>query len=275
MLNSMTGFGTKATQVKPVGKVNVELRSSNHKFLEIVFHLPEGLMSLEGRMKKEIESRVKRGRITCGVSVSGPKNTALYINKALVKKYLSALNGLQRQCRISGKVSLDTLMNLPGVLSLDDSLSATENLWPRLKPLLAGALDDLSSMRRKEGKALQQILKKRQEQLKKSLDFIRMRFKAANKEKLKSMQSDEERTTFLKETDITEEIDRLAFHLASFKAKLSRNGPVGKELDFIAQEMQREANTLGAKTFDAAISGRVVQVKSQIEKIREQVQNIE
>jgi uncharacterized protein (TIGR00255 family) len=95
------------------------------------------------------------------------------------------------------------------------------------------------------------------------------------KEKLGAITTDEERNSFLKETDISEEVERLAFHIRNFKHKLSKNGPAGKELDFIAQEMQREANTLAAKTFDTVISSRVVQIKSQIEKIREQAQNIE
>jgi uncharacterized protein (TIGR00255 family) len=130
-------------------------------------------------------------------------------------------------------------------------------------------------MRHKEGRALFGFLKNRAEALRVNLVIIKIKFKKAIKEKLKYLDTEEERSNFLKDSDITEEIERLAFHIRNFNHKLSKNGPIGKELDFIAQEMQREANTLAAKTFEATISARVVQMKSQIEKIREQVQNIE
>ena len=119
------------------------------------------------------------------------------------------------------------------------------------------------------------FLKSRAEILKKDLDMVKARFKKAVKDKLARINNDEERIGFIKEADITEEIERLAFHIGNFKSKLSKYGPIGKELDFVAQEMQREANTMGAKSCDAAISSTVVQIKSQIEKIREQAQNIE
>jgi uncharacterized protein (TIGR00255 family) len=133
----------------------------------------------------------------------------------------------------------------------------------------------LLKMRQKEGRAIYGYLKNRADSLKYNLSAIKSRFKKAIEEKLKQIHTNEERSGFLKDTDITEEIERLAFHIHSFKNKLVKSGSVGKELDFIAQEMQREANTLAAKSFLAAISGRVVQMKSQIEKIREQIQNIE
>jgi len=119
------------------------------------------------------------------------------------------------------------------------------------------------------------LLNKRSALLKKDLVFIKHRFGVAVKNKLKKIQADEERVAFLKGADVTEETDRLYFHINNLQHKIIQGGPVGKELDFISQEMQREANTLAAKSFDLIISGRAVEMKSQIEKIREQVQNIE
>ncbi|MBU1091004.1 MAG: DUF1732 domain-containing protein, partial [Candidatus Omnitrophica bacterium] len=129
--------------------------------------------------------------------------------------------------------------------------------------------------RQKEGRAIGGYLRKRVEIQNQSLEAIKARFKKVIKEKLKLINLDEERASFLKDADITEEIERLGFHIKNFKNKLAKSGPIGKELDFIAQEMQREANTLGAKSIDTKISARAILIKSQIEKIREQVQNIE
>jgi uncharacterized protein (TIGR00255 family) len=274
MIHSMTGFGSKEAIVKPFGKICVELRSSNHKFLEAVFHLPVGFLSIEDKIKKVIEAKVKRGRITCVVTVLGGATPGVLINKALLKDYMLALQCVKEQCRIKDEISVDALINLPGILSLGESKVRKASIWPKLKVLVGQALDDLVRMRQKEGRALFGFLKNRADILRVNLGAIKIRFKKAVKQRLASINTDEERSSFLKEADIAEEIERLSFHIRNFQNKLKKNGPVGKELDFIAQEMQREANTLGAKSFDVAISAKVVQIKSQVEKIREQAQNI-
>ncbi len=275
MIRSMTGFGSSESVVAPFGKICVELRSSNHKFCDILFHLPNGFLSLEDKLKKEIEAEIKRGRTLCVVTFIGSRASGVLINKALLKKYIGALGEIIKQSGIKNGVSADTLINLPGVLVLEENKLPALSLWPRLKPLVKKALDDLVKMRQKEGAALTSHLKNMAEKLRIDLDTIRKRFKEAISERVKVMETNEERVAFLKSNDITEEVERLAFHLRNFKSKLSKNEPVGKELDFIAQEMQREANTMGAKSFDVIVSARVVQMKSCIEKIREQVQNIE
>jgi len=275
MIQSMTGFGSREVEVVGVGKICVELRGTNHKFLETVLHLPEGLLSLEERVKKDIESKIKRGRITCAVNISGRKGASVFINKPLLKNYFTQLKNLKKQLRLKEEIKIDTLIHLPGVLSLEETKILAGSVWPHLKVIVHQALSELLKMRQKEGRATHEFLKRRSEMLKADLNLIKSGFKKALKEKLGFIATDEERSVFLKETDITEEIERLEFHIGNFKNKLSAAGPVGKELDFIAQEMQREANTLAAKTFDAAISSRAIQMKSQVEKIREQVQNIE
>jgi uncharacterized protein (TIGR00255 family) len=262
-------------KVSPFGQISVELRSSNHKFLEIVFHLPEGFLSLEDRLKREIEAKIKRGRITCVINIIGGEASNVFINKGLLKNYISVLKNIKKQHRFKDEVSIDTLIHLPGILSLGQNCISKASIWPRLKILVNRAVDDLVKMRQKEGRDTFRVLKNRAEMLKTNLGIIKTRFKKAIKEKLSAINTDEERASFLKDSDITEEVERLAFHIRNFKSKLFKNGPIGKELDFIAQEMQREANTMAAKSFNVAISARVVQVKSQIEKIREQVQNIE
>jgi uncharacterized protein (TIGR00255 family) len=271
----MTGFGAKEAMITNLGKMRLELRSSNHKFLEVVFHLPGVLISLEDKIKKEIEAKIKRGRLTCVITLMAGQTSSVFINKALLKNYILTLKNIKKQFQLKDEISINTLVQLPGVLSLGENKINKMGVWPCLKILVNQTLSGLLKMRQKEGRALFVFLKKRAELLKAKLNMVKMRFKKAIKEKLAKLSTDEERVSFLKETDITEEIERLTFHIRNFQNKLFKSGPLGKELDFIAQEMQREANTMAAKSFDTVISSWVVGIKSQIEKIREQVQNIE
>jgi uncharacterized protein (TIGR00255 family) len=275
IINSMTGFGCQETEIISLGRISVELRCTNHKFLETVFHLPEGLLSLEDKLKKEIEGGVKRGRIYCAINIKGQLAQGIFVNRKLLKNYLRELNSIKKEFKINDGLSLDSLIRLPGILSLKEDKPVGAHIWEKLQPILSQALTNLLSARHKEGQALAILLKKRSALLKNDLAFIKRRFVVAVKNKLKNIQAEEERVAFLKGADVTEETDRLHFHINNFQHKLAQGGAVGKELDFITQEMQREANTLAAKSFDLIISGRAVEMKSQIEKIREQVQNIE
>ncbi|MDD3086973.1 MAG: YicC family protein [Candidatus Omnitrophica bacterium] len=274
MIRSMTGFGSSEISLG-AHKVSVELRSTNHKFLETSLHLPEGSLSLEEKIKKIIEGQIKRGRVTCSVNISGKKFGNAFINKQLLKRYLDKINKAKKELGLFDSISLDTLINLPGVLTLEEEKISAESLWPRLKIALSIAVHNLSRARKKEGAALQGYLKRQAGELRGRLSEIKRILKGSLRSRLKGFNSDEERASFLKDTDTTEEIDRLGFHIGNFKSKINSSGAIGKELDFIAQEMQREANTLAAKTFDVAVSAQVLKVKSLIEKIREQVQNIE
>lgn len=275
MLNSMTGFGSAEKIIASLGKASVELRSANHKYLDIAFHLPEGFLALEERIKKELESKVKRGRVVCAVNIGGKEAQKVFINKALLKSYLGALVVIRQQMGIKDGVSLETLVHLPGVMSLEQNKISKDNIWPQLKILLKQALERMVRTRQKEGAALARYLKNRNLGVKSNLAALKARFTKVIKRKAAAIKAEEERAAFLKSADISEEMERLAFHIRNFNSKLFKNGPVGKELDFVAQEMQREANTIAAKSCDVLISGRVVNIKSQIEKIREQVQNIE
>jgi len=274
-MKSMTGFASKEVAIAPFGKCFLEIRSTNHKFLETVFHLPVGFLSLEDKIKKAIEAKIKRGRVVCVMNILGSPANKIFVDKRLLRNYISTLRNIRERARIKEEIRLDTLINLPGVLSLGEDRRSKAKIWPRLKTLLHKTLNDLVSMRQKEGQALYIYLKKSAQALEISLGIIKTKFKKLIKDKIAEFKTPEECTSFLKDTDITEEIERLAFHIRNFKNKLSKAGPIGKELDFIAQEMQREANTMGAKSCDALVSSRVVQMKSQIEKIREQLQNIE
>lgn len=275
MLKSMTGFGSKEGVIPSGGKFSVELRSINHKFLEVVLHAPEGFISLEDKIKKEIEAKIRRGRVTCAINIIGGTRRQVCINEELLKKYIHTLKRIEGQLHIKERPSIDTLINLPGVLSLSEENISAMAIWPKLKTLLNQAVEDLLRARKKEGSALESHLRAEVKSLTTGVKAIQVRFKKAIKEKSAKLATDEERNAFLKNSDITEELKRLFFHALNLKNKLSQSTPIGKELDFIAQEMQREANTLAAKSCDTLISSKIVSIKSQIEKIREQVQNIE
>ena len=274
MIQSMTGFGRSEKKIDLFGQVSVEIRSINHKFLETVIHVPEGFLSLEDKIKKEIESRVQRGRITCVVTMYDGTSRDVIINEQLLKKYLFSIKTISGKYHVAGDVNINNLINLPGVLSLTEKKQPVMRVWPQLRTLVTKAVSDLIVMRQKEGQAIVKFLQERNEQLASDIAMVKDRFVKVVKQKAARFPTDAERTAFLKESDINEEIERLEYHIHNFKSKLSGSGPVGKELDFISQEMQREANTMGAKSCDALISGRVVQVKSIIEKTREQLQNI-
>jgi len=273
--NSMTGFGSYEAEIGSFGRISAELRCTNHKFSEIVFHLPEGLLSLEDKLKKEIEGKIKRGRIYCAINIKGQLAQGIFVNRKLLKNYLHEFSSIKKEFKITDGLTLDSLIRLPGILSLKGDQPVGAHIWERLKPVFSQALTNLLMARQKEGKALAILLNKRSALLKKDLVFIKRRFVVAVRNKLKKIQAEDERLAFLKGADVAEEIDRLHFHINNLQHKIAQGGAIGKELDFITQEMQREANTLAAKSFDLIISGRAVEMKSQIEKIREQVQNIE
>ena len=274
-LMSMTGFGRNQAEILPLGLVCLELKSINHKALEVLIHLPDGFSSLEARMKKEIEAKLKRGRVTCEMTISGGQAKRVFVNRELLREYFTSFKQIGRQFKIKDEVTVDALIHLPGVFSLVENRIDAQDIWPGLKRAVNRALDELVATRKKEGSALCAYLQAHIKQLSANLDLVKKRFDHAINERLKKITLDEERANFLKDTDITEEIERLAFHSKNLSNKLLTRGPVGKELDFIAQEMQREANTMSAQSFDMIISEKVIQIKSLVEKTREQLQNIE
>ncbi len=160
MIQSMTGFGSYELMIPGLGKVSVELRSTNHKFLETVLHLPDGSLALEDKIKKTIEAKVKRGRVACNVNLNGRRAGNVFINKALLKKYLAKIGGIKKEFGIEDRLNINTLIHLPGVLALEEEKVSPESVWPKLKIAMEEAINKLVSTRLKEGKALQGYLKK-------------------------------------------------------------------------------------------------------------------
>lgn len=274
MIKSMTGFSRARGLISPWGRVSLEIRSTNHRFLDIVLHLPEGFLHLEQKLKDELAKRIRRGHIICKLEINPHKIKKPVLNKHLIEEYYLSLKQVSRRLNLSQDIDINTLASLPGIWSMQSHVALYPG-WSKIKPLVKKALDRLIQVRQQEGRAMFKDVGMRSQRLGKMLKIIKARFKKVIQQRLRLYNTEEEKNGFLRSSDISEEIVRLSFHLKNFIHRLNNKKSVGKELDFILQEMQREANTIGAKSIDVVISNKVIGMKSEIEKIREQVQNVE
>ena len=275
MVKSMTGFGNAGVVDLKIGKINLEIKSFNHRFLEIILNLPPGLMSLEDKLKREVARKVKRGRIVASFSFSNQSGLPTAINKDVIKDYFQALEKLRKELLIRDQLNLDALLRLPGVLSQQTNFKTSKKAKDLIRKLLLTAVNRLELDRRKAGRAIYHDLRKRNAKLMSRLNLIKMRARKVISAKASSLGSPEEKIAFLKSADVSEELTLLKFHINNFYLNLNKGIPVGKKLDFITQEMQREVNTLAAKSFDAKVLSHAIEMKTQIEKVREQLQNVE
>jgi uncharacterized protein (TIGR00255 family) len=273
MIVSMTGFGQSQAEKKGERFI-VTIKSLNHRYCETQFHLPPAFEHLEGDFRARILKKIKRGRLTVSVTHINEAVEDIVLNEKLVDKYYKVLEGLGRRLKLADHISVSSLVALPGVLSY-----RKEDLRFREKEaLLTGALNEalgsLVEMKRREGAALRKDLERCVRAIGTKMQAIKRRVHDVIEANRKAM-SPEALESFLRGTDVGEEMTRIDFHLSSFQKHIRMNGPKGKILDFIAQELQREINTLGAKVQEKHVAYEVVMIKDQIEKIREQVQNVE
>ena len=287
----MTGYG-RGTATFEGRQIAVELSSVNRKQAEISLSLPRALMELEPRMRDEINAHISRGRLTVAVGLhakGGTKSGA--INVAAAKSYRDQLEGLRRSLKLGGEITLDQVLRGPGVLDSENVEIETETAWPALKKALKAALEQFVKMRQSEGESLAVDLRKRVLAIQKNVKTVGVLapkvmehhrgtlLDRAAKAGLEIESSDErllkEIVFFADRSDISEELTRLRSHLDQFFAQLGKDEPVGRTLDFLLQEMFRETNTIGNKANFLAISQIVVGMKTELEKLREQVQNIE
>jgi uncharacterized protein (TIGR00255 family) len=288
----MTGYGRG--EVDHGGaKLSVELNSVNRKQSDIVVNLPRDLAELEPRIRQTINEKISRGRMNVLVTLQESTNEArkLALDTSLARSYHEAMLTLQKELSAPGEITIGTILQAPGVMrSPEHSIDARE-AWPILQQALAAALVELIKMREREGKHLAKDLIHRLKVLRKEIKEIRAlypevvkRYRGALIERIEkaglNLPVDDERllkeiSFFADRSDISEELTRLESHLAQFAHHLRKNEPVGRTLEFITQEIFRELNTLGAKSNDATISQHVVACKSELEKIREQIQNLE
>jgi uncharacterized protein (TIGR00255 family) len=289
----MTGYG-RGDAAKDGFKFTVELNSINRKQSDISINLPKELVELEPRIRDEINAHLSRGRINVVVAFHRSNAKAeeqVELDVALAKAYQRAILKLQKDMKLSGPLTLDTILRAPGVLKLAEATMDAESVWSHIEAALRKAISGLVKMREKEGKFLANDLLQRLAILEAGLELIRKtapeivtryreQLRARIKEAGLDVPLDDERLVkevvfFADRCDITEEITRLSSHLNQFRDCLKSDEPVGRTLDFLAQEMGREINTIGSKANAAEISQQVVQMKAELEKIREQIQNIE
>jgi uncharacterized protein (TIGR00255 family) len=288
----MTGYGR--AEVDHAGrKFSVELNSVNRKQSDIVINLPRDLAELEPRIRQTINEKISRGRTNATIALhsspDGARNLAL--DTELARSYHEAMRALQKDLNAPGEITISTILQAPGVMRLPEQALNAEEAWPAIDRALRGALSDLIKMREREGKHLAKDLIHRLKAIRRKLKEIHAfhpdvvkRYRAVLLDRIQKaglpIASDDERllkeiSFFADRADVSEELTRLESHLAQFAHHLRSKEPVGRTLEFITQEMFRELNTLGAKANDAAISQRVIACKAELEKIREQSQNLE
>jgi uncharacterized protein (TIGR00255 family) len=265
----------------------------NRKQSDITISLPRDLTELEPRIRQTINENISRGRTNVLVCVHNLLNAprALALDSELARSYHDAMLALQKELSAPGEITIGTILQAPGVMRTPEETIKAHEVWPSVERALRAALAELIKMREREGKHLAKDLIHRLKAVRKKLKEIRAlhpdvvkKYRAALLDRIQKaglpVPSDDERivkeiTFFADRADISEELTRLESHLAQFAHHLRKNEPVGRTLEFITQEIFRELNTLGAKANDAVISQRVVACKAELEKIREQIQNLE
>ena len=290
----MTGYG-RGESVQDGFKSTVELSSVNRKQAEIAVNLPRELELLEAQIRDTINLQIARGRLTARVTFhagAGRLSARMHLNTALAKAYAAELAKLAKQLKLAGPVTLDQIVRAPGVFQTDEELAGEENFWPAVSKALKPALAALIKMREREGAHLAdaladhiEIMRAAVERVQKQAPLSQERYRQQLVERIKAAgldtpAADDERLLkevvyFADRSDITEELTRLQSHFKQFADCLKSKEPVGRTLDFLAQEMNREINTIGSKANDALISREVVTLKAELEKFREQAMNVE
>jgi uncharacterized protein (TIGR00255 family) len=288
----MTGFGSATIPNKSGAEVHIEIASYNKKQLDIRISLPHELMEFEPRIRKEASKKIFRGSVNIKVETSpspSELNSFFDINKELAAAYIKSAKKLQKKFKLDGNININEVLSVPGILKEPD----TTGFIPE-KPLLMAlnkALDKIVSMRKDEGKELKKDISTRLKTLKELLKKIKPvteKIPSVQKERLLNnlknadlnIDSDDERVMkeiviFTDRSDVSEEITRIESHFVQFDALIKKNEPVGRAMEFMIQELQREINTLGTKAAHTEISPLVVNFKTELEKIREQIQNVE
>ena len=293
MMQSMTGHG-RGTAQEEGHRITVECASVNRKGMEIAIALPKPLTTLEPKVREEVQRAIRRGRVNVTIVFESPGKGSEpgVIDKVAARRVLRELQSLRDELSLPGEISLELLLRSPGVLRITlEEVPDAEELWPTVKLALAHALERMGVMRQKEGVHLVSDLLKRLRLLESAAKAIRTRVPAVLrqrrdhlKERLEELGSPipagdpalaRELALMAERSDITEELTRLESHFMQCREALAGTEPAGRTLDYLAQEMFREFNTLGNKAGDAVISRRVVQSKAELDRIREQVANLE
>lgn len=292
MIKSMTGFG-RERRVIDGREIIVEIRSVNHRFYEFSARTPRAYGYLDEKLKAFMHDSISRGKVEVSVSIYNQEgvNANIEINKELAKGYLSALRDSSDELALEDDLKLSNIMRLPDIFTVVKVIDDEEKIWTQVREAASAALERFVEMRRIEGEKMYEDISSRLEYLEKTAGQIEVQsplVEEAYRKKLYDKISevvgdrniDEQRilteaAIFADKIAVDEETVRLRSHISQFRALIESSEPVGRKLDFLVQEMNREVNTTGSKAQNLLITQMVVNMKAEIEKIREQIQNIE
>ena len=288
----MTGFG-RAKYEKDKREYEVEIKSVNHRYQDIIIKLPRNISYLEEKIKKEITANVTRGKVDVFVTFNNysTEGKKIHINQELANIYIKELKQLAMQEQIKDDIPVTEISKFPDVLVIQNEEEASELLWGELKICLTQALSNFMQMRANEGEKMKQDLQRRVDMISEKIEKISeystglveeyvVKLETRVKELLKTDIVDQTRLAqeiviYADKCSVEEELTRWRSHIAQFTALLEKDTPIGKQLDFIIQEMNRETNTIGSKSGCISITNLVIEIKTILEDMREQIQNIE
>jgi len=288
----MTGFGQGSFEGTDF-KVSLDIRTVNNRYLDTHLRLPQELSNLESRLKKQVQEALKRGRVDINISVTQTRPVSMELNRALIRGYLESVNIVREEFGLTGELDINGLIRLPGVFQNQAGASQTdESVAKGVQAALSQALNALQQMRSVEGKELATELNSRLNIIEAQIPTIEANasqlpaiYRERLEKRIKDLMSErgavdearlaQEIAYLAERSDITEELARLRSHVSQFGELISKGGEVGKKLDFILQEMNREANTILSKSNNISIGDAAIIIKTEVEKLREQVQNVE
>ena len=293
MIKSMTGFAQLVFSDKDL-QITLAVRTYNNRFLDMNVRLSNAFYPLEDRIKTYIASRILRGRVEISIQLASQeklRNENIALNWPLARAYFGLLTELKETFKISGPVELADLLSFKDVVLYQEAAIPEEALWRKLAPPLKKVFDSLQKMRTDEGKNLGEDLQRRLKTIQKETHRVSQRvplvveaYQSRLKDRLQKLAKGvdvdparvaQEVVVMADRSDVSEELVRLGSHVKLFNALFKEDQPVGKKMEFLLQEMNREVNTIGSKSMDSEISHLVVSIKAELEKLREQVQNIE
>ncbi|MEJ2108525.1 MAG: YicC family protein [Acidobacteriota bacterium] len=293
MILSMTGYGTGSAQKDDIA-VSVEIRTVNHRFLDLHTRISREFLFLEGEIQKLVRKALDRGRVELNVSVQHTGPTVFSVNDSLAKGYLDAADKLRESFNIEGSLDMKTVLSLPGILQNQDTLPDMKDTLSELtRASVESALEGVLKMRIQEGKTLLEDMSQHLGEIKQGTERIEALSQSAAAEVLEKLQERisqllpqgtaiidpqrlaQEAALLADKSDISEEIIRLKSHIDQYRSLMDSNEKAGKKLDFLLQELYREANTILSKSGDLEVANFAIGIKAQIEKLREQVQNVE
>lgn len=292
MIKSMTGFGRCEVQ-EAERKITVEMKSVNHRYLDVAIKMPKKLNFFEAAIRNELKNYIQRGKVDIFIAYEDYTDTNVCVkyNKELAAEYMRYLNQMAEDFQMDNDVRVSTLSRYPEVLTMEEQTIDEEKLWQLLSKAIKGAAEGFVNTRIKEGENLREDLIGKLDGMLTHVDFITSRspqiiaeYKQKLEDKVKELLEDAkvdenrllmEVTIFADRVCVDEELVRLRSHIETTKDTLLKGGSIGRKLDFIAQEMNREANTILSKSNDLEISNHAIELKTEIEKVREQIQNIE